>query len=180
MELYAKGKRSFVYKIGNTVRKVERSDSDAICRMENEAHWLKILNAYCIGPRLLESAEASVSMEFVDGVPILEWAATASIAVKRAVLLDLLRQCRVMDTLGVTKEEMHHPLKHVLVRDGGVVLIDFERCHSTEKPKNVTQVCQFIDRYFHCPEIVVKARTYKESYSEESYQEVVQCLTSIS
>ena len=44
----------------------------------------------------------------------------------------------------VNKEEMHHPLKHVLIKDTKAVMIDFERVHYTEKPKSTTQFCQFI------------------------------------
>ena len=59
------------------------------------------------------------------------------------VLRDILRQCRVLDTMHVTKEEMHRPLKHVIVGKK-VVLLDFERARYDEFPKNVTQFCQFL------------------------------------
>jgi len=51
----------------------------------------------------------------------------------------------VLDKLGVNKEEMHHPYKHVLItKKQKPVLLDFERCHLSEKPKNVTQFCQCV------------------------------------
>ena len=50
-----------------------------------------------------------------------------------------------MDEMKVTKGEMMRPLKHVIVTAGNeVVFIDFERCRASEKPKNVTQFCQFL------------------------------------
>jgi predicted Ser/Thr protein kinase len=49
-----------------------------------------------------------------------------------------------MDVLGINKEEMHHPFKHIIVRDEKPVLIDFERCHYTEKQQNVTQFVQYL------------------------------------
>ena len=40
---------------------------------------------------------------------------------------------------------MHHPVKHIIIgKNRKPVLIDFERCRKTEKPKNVTQFCQFL------------------------------------
>ncbi|RMF54400.1 hypothetical protein D6745_05420, partial [Candidatus Woesearchaeota archaeon] len=35
-------------------------------------------------------------------------------------------------------------VKHIIVEKGKPVMIDFERCHYTKKPKNVTQFCQFL------------------------------------
>jgi predicted Ser/Thr protein kinase len=53
--------------------------------------------------------------------------------------------------LKVNKEEMHHPHKHILVCAKNKkalipVMIDFERCHLTSKPTNVTQFLEFICR----------------------------------
>ena len=44
------------------------------------------------------------------------------------------------------KDEMHHPLKHIIITPSGPVLIDFERCKETKKPKNVTQFVEFLCR----------------------------------
>ncbi|KAI9916441.1 hypothetical protein PsorP6_017859 [Peronosclerospora sorghi] len=53
-----------------------------------------------------------------------------------------------MDLMRVNKEEMTHPHRHIIVhRSHGkwrCTFIDFERCSSTKKPKNVTQLCQFL------------------------------------
>ena len=40
---------------------------------------------------------------------------------------------------------MHKPLKHIIIGKK-VVLLDFERCYKSNKPKNVTQFCQFLLR----------------------------------
>ncbi|MFH1211470.1 MAG: hypothetical protein V1659_00910 [Candidatus Woesearchaeota archaeon] len=62
----------------------------------------------------------------------------------KKVLLDVLDQMFVMDSLGINKFEMTSPKKHVIVRRGRPVLIDFERCRRSEKPKNVTQFVHFM------------------------------------
>ena len=55
-----------------------------------------------------------------------------------------MAQMFALDRLGVDKEEMHHPVKHIIVGKNKVHLIDFERAHTALKPKNVTQFCQFL------------------------------------
>lgn len=177
MEFLAKGKRSYVYREGDVVVKVEREDSQAINRIQNEAFWLKELNKKGIGPKFIKLEGNQVFMEFIDGERIMDFAENASKENLKKVLLDLLEQCRTMDKMKVNKLEMNHPLKHVLVRDNKVIMIDFERCKRTENPKNVTQVCQFLSRYFNISGILEKAKDYKENFSEESYKEIKKCLT---
>jgi predicted Ser/Thr protein kinase len=75
---------------------------------------------------------------------------------------------------------MHHPVKHALVRGKKIVLIDFERCKTSLRPKNVTQVCQFISRNYNLPEILDKAKKYKLTYSDKDYKEIEKCLINIS
>ena len=162
------------------ILKVEKAGIDAVNRIQNEAYWLQLLNRHSIGPQFLGVTETGVLMEYVDGVPILDYATTASREDLIHVLVDLLYQCRTLDQLGVTKEEMHRPLKHVLVRDRKVVMIDFERCRRMEKPKNVTQVCQFISKYWDFPGILDKASIYKQTYGDREFQEILQCLTNTS
>ena len=50
----------------------------------------------------------------------------------------------VLDNLKIDKEEMHHPLKHIIISNNNPYLIDFERVHYSSNPKNVTQFCQFL------------------------------------
>ena len=53
-------------------------------------------------------------------------------------------QMHKLDKIKVDKEEMHHPVKHVIVSKGIPHLIDFERTRYSQNPKNVTQFCQFL------------------------------------
>ena len=39
------------------------------------------------------------------------------------MILDVLEQCFVMDKLGINKLEMHHPVKHVLIKKNKKVLM---------------------------------------------------------
>tara|TARA_Y100000310_G_scaffold345827_1_gene470693 strand:+ start:5061 stop:5747 length:687 start_codon:yes stop_codon:yes gene_type:complete len=176
MEVYAKGKRSIVYKDGNVIIKIEREDIQAVERIANEAKWLKRLNKEGIGPKFIKRVGNKVYMEFVDGEKIMDYSKKASKRELKKVLLDLLEQCRTMDKLKVSKFEMHHPLKHVIVSKNKPVLIDFERCKLTERPKNVTQVAQFYARYFGIEGILEKAKAYKETYSDAKFKDVKECV----
>jgi HemK-related putative methylase len=127
--------------------KVKREESSAIERMKNEAKWLKVLNKKNIGPKLLFFGEDYLVYEFVEGDFILDWIKSNNKKEVQKVLVNVLKQCFELDKLGVNKEEMHHPLKHVVVDKFNLpVLLDFERCSQSEKLKNVTQFVEFICR----------------------------------
>lgn len=75
----------------------------------------------------------------------------------------MLCQCFALDLMGVNKEEMTHPHRHIIVhrstqqQQGPVrwrcTFVDFEKCSSTKKPKNVTQLCQVL----HAQPLCIKA-----------------------
>lgn len=188
MEFLAKGKRSVVYTDvldGRKVAiKIKRKDSKAPnFRIENEANWLKRLNKYNIGPKLISFRDDKLVMEFVEGERFLDWLKNAEESEVEDVLKEIFRQVRRLDELRVDKEEMHHPIKHILISDK-VKMIDFERCHIVDKPKNLTQFCQFLmsEKVFGLlkkkgfkiekEEIMVKLRDYKKSCGK-NYQEIL-------
>jgi release factor glutamine methyltransferase len=151
--------------------KVKREESKAMSRMENESNWLKVLNKKNIGPRYMFSGEDYLVYQFAEGEFILDWAKDKPIEEVKKVLLEVLEQCYIMDSLGVNKEEMHHPMKHVIVGEN-VVLLDFERCSRTEKPKNVTQVIEFICRMdlgLNKDQLRELAQEYKNDLSREKF-----------
>lgn len=147
MEYFAQGKRSIIYKSleGKKVllTKKEKPGIKAQNRIQNEVKWLKLLNQKGIGPKLLRFNEDSFTYEFVPGEFILDWAIHHEKKEILKVLRNVLKQCRTLDKMHVTKEEMHHPVKHILI-DKKPVMIDFERCRYTVHPKNATQFFQFL------------------------------------
>ena len=173
--VYAKGKRTEVYKFFNFVIKTKRKDSKAIGRIKNEGNWLRRLNKYGIGPRIYYFNDKFLICNFIRGERILDYFKKGSLDEKKKVIKEVLRQCRILDKLKVDKFEMHHPLKHVII-GRKVVLIDFERCKYSSKPKNVTGFCQFLNNYYKkidsntLKEILKK---YKEIYSEEDFDKIV-------
>ena len=164
--------------------KVERKESKAENRIENEAKWLQIVNGKGIGPRHLFHAENYVAYEFVEGTFIDGWLAQHEKKEIIALLNNLLQQGVTLDHMKVNKEELHHPFKHIIITAHNYpVLLDFERCAETAKPKNVTQLLEFICRLeprlmekgiVVDKEIVRKlAKEYKETGNKDLLQKLL-------
>ncbi|MBI1968612.1 methyltransferase [Candidatus Woesearchaeota archaeon] len=128
--------------------KVQRKESQASARMANEAYWLERVNRVGIGPRFLFSGEEYVAYAFVEGAFFEEWIRQQ--ASKKAIqeaLRGILKQCHRLDQLGITKEELHHPVKHIIIDSlQQPVLLDFERAKETKKPQNITQFVEYLCR----------------------------------
>lgn len=164
--------------------KVKKKDSKSTDAIASEVHWLKVLNERAIGPRMMFSGEDYVAYEFAEGEYIEEWLPKASREDIQKVLKQVFQQCYVMDKLQVNKEEMHHPLKHIIVdTNGNATLIDFERCYETEKPHNVTQFADFVGKHlamlvkkgfdFSLEELREAAAKYKETYNAKEFEKIV-------
>ena len=139
MEYFSKGKRGKIYlDKGYAIKKAFP------LRIENEVKWLKVLNKYDIGPKLVSHGKNSFKYKFIRGRFIADFIEVNPKKIIKKILLDVLKQCRTMDRLKVNKKEMHNPVKHILIKGNKAFMIDFERCYHTNKPKNTTQFCQFI------------------------------------
>lgn len=147
LEFLAKGKRSLVYKVPekDEVVKIKHPDSKANCRLEIEAGFLKLLNKHGIGPRFISFKGGNLRMEFIDGLRIDKFLQIANKKNCEKVLKIVLKQVRKLDELGINKFEMTRPIKHIIVKeDLTPVMIDFERCKYTHRPKNLNQFKEFL------------------------------------
>jgi len=111
--------------------------------IKNEAKVLKTLNKHKIGPRFVAKGDTYLIYDFVEGEYIKDWLPKNNKEKIKKVFKEVLKQCHTLDKMKLNKEEMHHPLKHVII-DKSVTMIDFERTHKSKSPKNVTQFLQFI------------------------------------
>jgi len=145
-EFFAKGKRSKVYLTTySKVRAVKKvADPKFVDNSRNEAYWLLVLNKHGIGPKLFCFGSDFIVMEFVDGERILDFFGSADKKSILKVIDDVLKQCKTLDKLQVDKKELTNPYKHIIIRKGKPIMIDFERCRNTLTPKNVTQFIQFL------------------------------------
>ena len=131
-----KGKRGRIYVQGNVAIKKSLPN-----RIKNESSWLKLLNKYNIGPKLIKTEKNYFKYKFIKGKFILDYFKSNN---SKSVIIDVLKQCRIMDKLKVNKLEMHNPHKHIIIENKKPFLIDFERAYESKNPKNVTQFCQFL------------------------------------
>ncbi|MFW5746581.1 MAG: HemK2/MTQ2 family protein methyltransferase [Nanoarchaeota archaeon] len=183
----ARGMRGMVYqgwwKGVKVACKMKNPKSVAPHAVKREAKYLGQLNPHGIGPTLYFAEDDVVVRAFVDGVRIKDFLAEADAAIP--VVEEIFRQCRLMDTLGIEKQEMKNPYKHILVTDNHeVVMIDFERCRESSKPGNVTQLIQWITSdemqemlapyglKYDVSVLRSLARTYKHDQSKENFQKI--------
>lgn len=181
-----RGKRGLTYTglyNGEKVLVKEHNPTAVVNTIQNEAVMLKKLNEVTVGPRFIAYDGRQLIREFVAGERIEDFLEHASISTAKQAIRQSLEQCHRMDVAGINKYEMTHPYKHILVRKKGgsveAVMIDFERCKHTEKPKNVTQFCQYIARLQPKLEligVVIDAEEIKKlgtQYKREHYDEYV-------
>ena len=138
MGYFSKGKRGKIFLVKNIATKKSLAR-----HIKNEVNWLKILNKHDIGPKIISYGKGYFKYKFVRGKFILDYIKDNSKDNIKKVIIHVLKQCRILDKLKVNKKEMHNPYKHIIV-DKFPVMIDFERCYSTNKPKNVSQFGQFL------------------------------------
>ena len=191
----SKGHRGLIYtgkwKNKKVTIKVQRQDIDAKGTVDNEVKQLKILNKHSIGPKLLFYGKDYFVYEYVKGDFIRQYFDKKE--TKRsdvvAVLCNVFEQMFAMDKLGLNKEEMHHPVKHIIIgKNNKPVLVDFERCKPKKKVHNVTQFVQFVisGKLMHHLErhklrismldMLNRARKYSERKTRENFEEILELL----
>ena len=184
MEIYARGKRGVVYKQGEVCIK-EKNPRSAVDTLKNEAKYLHLLNKKSIGPRFINYNDGKLYREFIEGIRISDFFEQETDKEKIiSVIKQVLKQCREIDLLGINKKELTNPYKDILVTpDNKAVMIDFERCHETKKPKNVTQFLQYINRskptlekkgiMVDKEEMIKLGREYKKKNDKKSFDEII-------
>lgn len=185
----AKGHRGLLFtglfKNKKIAIKTKNPKSTAFGRIENECKWLKKLNKYGIGPKLLFFEHDYFAYKYIDGDFIIDYINKSSKSQIKKILKKIFRQLLILDKLRIDKEEMHHPVKHIIISKQKPYLIDFERAHYAQSPKNITQFCQFlissklsgilkmkgidIDR----SKIMDLAKVYKRSMDNSSLNKIV-------
>ncbi len=192
---FAKGKRGIIfsgeYKNKKIAVKIKNQKSEATGRIENEAKFLRILNKKGIGPKILLSGEDFLAYEFVEGINIFQFlgALNNKPTDKKAIIKIIkkaMEQLYEMDKLKISKEEMSHPNRHIIIdKKSNPVLIDFERTHHTIKPSNITQFCDFlISRYtatilknnnitINKNKMINAAKKYKKQQNKENFNRII-------
>ena len=81
----------------------------------------KKVNKKGIGPKLFFANESSHESfficEYIDGIKIEEFLEKKSKKEIQKVLKNVFEQCFILDTMQFTKEEMHRPYKHIIIKE---------------------------------------------------------------
>ena len=193
---FTKGHRGILYigdyKNKKVVIKTERKESEAIARIENEINYLKILNEKGIGPELYfhDKKFTYFVYEFIDGefFPIfLEHSTKKNKNLIKKIIKNVFTQCFRMDKINTNKEEMHHPYKHIIIDkiSKKPIMVDFERCHKTQDPKNVTQFSTYFISDFmvkllkekgikvNREKIIAAAKKYKKDMCKKNLDRII-------
>ncbi|MFH0875858.1 MAG: methyltransferase [archaeon] len=189
---YAKGKRGYISlgKFDNKKIAVKVLHKNLnFNRIENEVNFLKLLNKKGIGSQLLFYGNDYFAYTFVEGELIVDFINSSQKFAILDIIKKILAECYTMDCLGINKLEMHHPIKHIIVRKNGndavPVMIDFERARFTKDPKNVTQFFDFligdnISEILSKKEICLRKeyiipllKAYKKEMSERNYNALI-------
>lgn len=187
IELFSRGKRGLIYR-GNVGKKkiaikIKNPKSKAVGRIKNEIKFLKILNKHGIGQKLLFSTKNYFVYQFAEGLFIKQFLEQEKNKNKiKEVLENVFLQCYKLDKLGINKEEMHNPYKHIVIGKK-ITLIDFERACFSKKPHNVTQFIQYVLRNKKLLEgkgfkidrdkFIKLGREYKKNRNKKNFNQIV-------
>lgn len=173
--------------------KIRRTDSHVktlIVEGENQ----RLANSVGVGAKVYCFSEDFIVMELVEGRHIDEFVRLASGIEVKKVVVNLLKQCRRLDVLGLDHGELSRAQKHVIVRPClEPVIMDFGSSSKSRRPANVSSLFSYfflskmdlsalirkkLGVSFDDKEAIKALREYKRSLSENSFEKVLSFVTS--
>ena len=163
--------------------KIRRTDSPRK-NMSDEAKLLKIANEINIGPKFIKNSKNFLIMEFIDGEKIIDWAKKSKTKSKQLcpVITNVLRECYLLDNVGLDHGELSTIDKHVMVGKNRNTIIDFESSSTKRVSSNVsaatqaifigTGLAKIIRKKIQVPrrdKIIRLVRNYKKLRTQESF-----------
>jgi putative serine/threonine protein kinase len=174
--------------------KIRRLDANR-SNMEREVELNKIANSVGIGPEIFGHSKNIILMEFVEGLSIIDWITrddnAADPKIVLSVLLDILEQCYLLDTIHLDHGQLSYLDRHVIISNSyKVTLIDFESSSTRRRTSNVTCAAQslllsgFISRRItdvlflqkKKERLIEKLQSYKSCQTRASFDELLYLL----
>ncbi|EEY69693.1 uncharacterized protein PITG_19313 [Phytophthora infestans T30-4] len=124
LRFFARGKRGVLYagemrSTDNPVVAKLAADATSAGSVTLEARWLQVVNRMGIGARLVDAGKGWFLCERLEGKNVVEFLGDGDEATTSAnamwVVREMLCQCFAMDLMGINKEEMTHPHRHIIV-----------------------------------------------------------------
>ena len=167
--------------------KIRRIDSPRK-NMSDEAKLLKIANEINIGPKFIKNSKNFLIMEFIGGEKIIEWVKKSKTKSKQLcpVITNVLRECYLLDNVGLDHGELSTIDKHVIVGKNRNTIIDFESSSTKRVSSNVsaatqaifigTGLAKIIRKKIQVPrrdKIIRLVRNYKKLRTQESFDRLL-------
>ncbi len=160
---------------------IKRFDKRLAYNFWKEAYFLSLLQpykfvpkVYSINPKLLE-----IEMECLDGCYISDLLIENS---NKEIVKNCLEICYLLDRIGIRKEEMTHPDRHIIILESKPYFIDFERAHFVALSKNPSNLTQFVNylarmKMISIDERLIQAlKAYKQKINEENFKNLLRIL----
>ncbi len=129
-----KGNTSIIFlgklKTKKVTIKIERSDSERKGSLKKEARYLIKANQHGVGPKIYGYEDNYIIMEYVEGNQLIEG------GFDREDIFDITRQCNALDRAKINHRQIQGG-KNIICGKKNVI-IDFEKAHLSNTPKNVT------------------------------------------
>ncbi len=178
IEIIGKGWRGRVYKAnfeGQIIAIKVPNKKEHLNALKKEGEILEIVNQHGIGGKLLFKGEDFIAYKYIDGIHLEDYLNEKNY---KNITYQLFEQARILDKIGINKDEMQRPLKNALVdKHENVVLIDFERAVFSKKPSNITQLLQFVMRnqYFSVDKekLIYLGKEYKKYPTDKNYKKIL-------
>ncbi len=175
---------------GKTALKIRRMDADRT-GMQHEAEMLRKANDVDVGPRLLDTTENFLLMEFINGTLLPQWIETLEGKETKhriqKVLRAILEQCWRLDETGLDHGQLSRAPKHIIIDENdNSYLIDFETASLNRRVSNVTSICQFLFIRSQIAKTIIKKlgeinqeeliktlKTYKQQRTRENCEKIL-------
>jgi len=157
--------------------KIRRMDADRN-GMQHEAEMLRKANAVNVGPRLLDTTENFILMEFIKGTLLPHWIETLEGNETkyriRKVLRAILEQCWRLDKTGLDHGQLSRAPKHVIIDENdNSRLIDFETAKFLFIRSQVAKtIIKRLDEISQ-KELIKALKTYKQEHTRENFEKIL-------
>ena len=157
---------------------------------------LRRANVINVGPRLIGVTDNFLLMEFVEGTLLPQWVEALRGRGKRSrirrILRTILKQCYLLDKVGLDHGELSRAPKHVIVGTyDRPYLLDFETASANRRVSNLTSICQYlfigsqvakrIKRKmggFNEKRLLNKLKNYKQGRTRENFERILEVFES--
>lgn len=162
-EIFLTNKGTIIKKFKENLRK----------NYEKEKYFLLKLSNYNFIPRIISwnDNELWIEIEYINCKKFEDIIKEKSLS--KETVEKILDICYILDKLGIEKEEMNRPYKHIFVCENRIILIDWERAREKKSTSNLTQFIQFLikEKYIERNEILINLlKEYKRS--KENYNKL--------